>query len=473
MRTVDALRATCAAVLTGVLAAGCAAAAAAARPAGTWLIAADLHIDPFDRSNRPPGAGRDGNVALVESAISAMRGADPRPDLILVAGDSLAHHFGALARRNGVDANDAGIQTMRRIAGAFGRAFPATQFALVLGNNDAPCGDYRSDFGGRFLRETASAWAPLVDRRSRGAPGGSAPTFEAAFPQRGSYTVDLPRRGLRIAVLDTVPMAAAYRGTCSGAGRGSADQQLQWLRHALASAPRGTRTVVAMHLPAGYDAVATTLARGLLAVSYLNPPAARALTAAQALPQDRVAFSIAAHAHHFDVRIFGKAVTLIAGAISPIYGNRPTFYRLTVGNGGEPLDLTAYAYDERDGRWHPHEFDRQWKVRSLDATSLRALHERLKGDPAMRRAWGVASAGWTTDAAPLEPWRGSLWRVAWCAQTMAADGFERCSGIAGRTRAALALAIAIAALALLGLGVTVAAIVRKVPFRSRRNLVKL
>lgn len=103
---------------------------------------------------------------------------------------------------------------------------------------------------------------------------------------------------------------------------------------------------------------------------------------------------------------------------------------------------------------------------------MQAVHRRLRGDAALRRAWGLAAAGWATHA-PIQPWRGPLWRAAWCAQTVSGNGFGRCAGIASRMRAALALAAAIAALALLGVAVTVAAIVRKVPFRNRRNLVKL
>ena len=419
-----------------------------------WLAAGDVHLDPFDRSAVPAPPGKDSNSALLASAIRAMRAADPDPAVVLLTGDFLAHHWAELVRQRGggATAEDAAAQAMRAMAAAFGRAFPRAAFVLALGNNDAPCGDYRSDPQGRFVRETALAWAPLVDRH------GSSPGFARGIAGGGYYTVQLPAQRLQLVVLDTVLFSQEYRGACAGGD--SAAAALSWLRTTLRAVPPGTRNVVLMHVPPGYDAFSTEFTHGFLPWPYLNARDNAELVQVLDDARSRVAFSIAGHAHRFDVRLFGGAPLIVLGSISPVYRNDPVFYRLRVGDGLE--DLAAYAYDRGPGRWRgPDDFDRTWRVERLDTASLARVHARLAIDPVARTAWGAASVAWAEHLPRrLRVWRASTWRIPWCAQTLPADGFAGCAGIEHRAAIATVAIVAVGLLALVGVAAAAVAVAR-------------
>lgn len=420
-----------------------------------WLAAGDVHLDPFDRSSVAAARGKDTNPALFASALRAMRAAEPDPAVILLTGDFLAHRWAQLVRERGggQSAEDAAVDAMDAMARAFGRAFPHAQFALALGNNDAPCGDYRSDPNGKFLREAARAWTPLVNRN------GSSPRFAKALAGDGYYTVQLRAQRLQLVVLDTVVFSQEYRGTCAR-GQAAASAELAWLKGALRAAPEGARSVVLMHVPPGYDAFSTELTHGFLPWPYLNDRDNAALVKILTDSQARIAFSIAGHAHRFDVRLFGAAPLIVLGSISPIYRNDPVFYRLRVGSALE--DLAAYAFDEGARSWRgPYDFDRTWHVGRLDAASLAGVHAQLAADPAARDAWSAASVAWSTHVPRnLRVWRGATWRIPWCAQTFSAQGFARCAGIERRAAVARAAIVAVVLLALVGLAVAIGAAVR-------------
>ncbi len=441
----------------------CFAPPAAAREPATWLAASDLHLDPTDRS-AAAAPGRDTNGALFESALRAMRRADANPALVVLPGDFLAHHFARIVRDAGGagSADDAAIAAMRRIAGEFARTFPSAQFAIALGNNDAPCGDYASDLNGRFLRAAARIWAPLVDRR------GSAPEFARSFARGGYYSIRLPGNRLRVVVLNTVLFSSEYRGVCGGGSKRAATDELVWLRGALRATPPAANVVV-MHVPPGYDAFSTEMTRGFLPVPYMNARDGAALVAALSSPADRVAFALAGHAHRFDVRLFGNTPIAVLGAISPVYRNNPTFYALRVDGAGTLRDIAAYALDELTGQWTgPRSFDRAWNVSRLDAASLANVHARLAAEPKMRQAWAAASTAWGERLPQtMRVWRDATWRIPWCAQTIAGDGFAACAGIERREIFTRVAAVGIALLAIVGLGFAIAVAVRTITARRR------
>ena len=177
----------------------------------TWLVASDIHLDPYARGTDPSLVGSDTNRKLLDATIAQMKAAVRDPAVILLPGDFLAHEFAALVRKHGGTApDDQGLATMRVIASAFGRAFPHAQFAIALGNNDAPCGDYRSAFGTAYLAQVARIWEPLVNRN------GAAPDFAQSFARDGSYSATSPLPAVRIAVIDDVPLSKIYFGNCGG-----------------------------------------------------------------------------------------------------------------------------------------------------------------------------------------------------------------------------------------------------------------
>ncbi len=151
---------------------------------GHWLVASDLHVEPGAGGPEPADYGTDTNWTLFDSTVDAMRRADPHPQVIVLSGDFLAHHF--------PDNVPLALRTMARIAKTFDAAFPQAQFVIVPGNNDDPCGDYRATPGTRYFASLARIWEPLVNRN------GAAPQFQRDFAEYGWYTARVPgRQGAR------------------------------------------------------------------------------------------------------------------------------------------------------------------------------------------------------------------------------------------------------------------------------------
>jgi hypothetical protein len=421
----------------------------------TWLVASDIHLDPYARGADPSLVGSDTNGKLLSATIAHMKAAAPNPAVVLLPGDFLAHEFAALAHKHGAASPQReGIATMRTIASAFDRAFPHAQFAIALGNNDAPCGDYRSAFGSPFLAAVARIWEPLVNRN------GAAPDFARSFARDGAYTASLPSPALRLAVIDDVPLSNIYFGNCGGTDV-PAQNQLDDLSAALAAAPAGARTVVMMHLPPGYDPLMTQSSRGFYPFNFLKSRDNDALLAALSAPQNRVAFAVAGHAHRFDVRLAGSVPVIVFGAISPVERNNPVFYALHVARDGSIRDIEMYAYDEWAQEWQPpRSFDAKWSVAAVDGASIADLHARLERDPAMRDLWSAQSNGFPSNRAIARTAWGPGWRIPWCAQTELDGGFARCAGIETRARL-LPLLLAAGIFGLLGAVVGVILLVRR------------
>ncbi len=397
--------------------------------AAPWLAASDLHLNPFDASAAPSPYGRDANAALVRAAVAEMKRAEPNPAVVVIAGDFFVHKFAQRAGRAHGPGNldRAGVDTMREIANAFGRAFPKAQFAIALGNNDAPCGDYHSADGSAYLASVARIWAPLVNRN------GAAPDFRSSFARGGYYSGALPLHEVRLIVLNTVPFSRNYRGNCPSAASAAASAQLAWLAATLRRNRATSRTIVLMHIPPGFDPFSTAFAHGFVAWPFLETPYATRLSALLADPANRVTLAIAGHAHRLDYRLAGEVPILVLGAISPIYDNNPAFYTLRLAADGSLRDFDTHVFDEPTQTWRDHpSFDATWGVARVDGASLQRLHGRLESDPALRRRWDEQAAGWPSDGVvQLGTW-GRWWRASWCAQTTLTQGFAQCAGIEPR-----------------------------------------
>lgn len=386
----------------------------------------DIHLNLFDRSARPSNAGSDTNGALFESFVVQMKRSVPNPAVILLPGDLLMHHFARNVRATGETSDAAGLQTMGRIARRLQLAFPDAQFAIAIGNNDTPCGDYKSGDGSAYQSALARIWAPLVNRR------GASPQFAATFGRDGYYTAKLPVPGLQLVVLNTVLFSDVYRGNCGAYDRGAAVRQLRWLANVLTAVP-ATRNVVMMHIPPGYDAFATDYVYGLIAWPFLHPKDNRALIATLSASRDRVAYAVAGHTHRFDFRLADGVPVLVFGSLSPVYYNDPSFSVLRVSPSGSLRDIEMHPFDEAQKTWLPvRDFDRLWGVSGIDASSLTRLHERLAGDPRLRSIWEAQAVGWPSDPSlAAGAWR-SAWRLPWCAQDLLVTNFAECAGIENR-----------------------------------------
>ena len=341
-----------------------------------------------------------------------MRALDPNPPVVVIGGDLLAHDM---------DRAHATL-TAIAIAGAFDRAFPHAQFILTLGNNDSGCGDYGLAPGSSFLRDVARAWAPLVNR------GNAAPRFLQTFPRDGYYTATLPVRGTRAVVIDDVFWSPRYRSGCGPAGR-VALTTLDELDRALPYSAE--HAWLFLHIPPGIDAFSTThLTQGLAVVPFLDPGPRASLIAIAADPRRHVALIVAAHTHKFAYRILNATEAdpvpmLLVPAISPIFGNAPSFVTADVAADGTVSNVEETSYLRH--AWVRLGGFATLGVRDFRGATLRDLQDRLATDPILRARYAALYNG---GAAPEITERN--WRSYWCAATaFAAADFRACTDQGG------------------------------------------
>jgi hypothetical protein len=397
------------ALLLATLAAGAGGARATAAP---WLFVSDIHLKAVSKRPTPSGAGHDTNAALFASAIRAMQRTDPHPPVVVVTGDLLAH---------GIDPQ-AATATAVRVARQLGAAFPQAQFVLALGNNDSACGDYALAPGARFLRDVAAAWAPLVNR------GGAAPDFVRTFVRDGFYTARLPETGLRAVVVDDVFWSPRYRAGCGAAGN-VATAEMTELAAAVRRAPGPVW--VLFHIPPGVDAFSTVqVSKGLAIVPFLAPALRDRMLAVLASAPGKIVLAVGAHTHRFAYRIVAAAGArpvplLLVPAISPVYGNAPSFLTANVDTGGTPRDVEEYSY--RGGAWHDTGGLRELGVRAFTGPQLLAAQARLARDPQARAAFARLYGGGGRPEIDA-----SNWRAYWCAATAFATAtYRACAGSGG------------------------------------------
>lgn len=400
-----------------------------------WLLVSDLHVLPYGGGTEPSYYHSDTNWPLFDSTVAAMRHAAPDARVVVISGDFLAHSFAGLVHKQRPNANAtaAAMQVMSRVASSFGRAFPKAQFVIALGNNDDPCGDYRTSPDSRYLAAVAKVWEPLVNR------GGAAPDFLRSFSHAGSYTARLPVNGLRAVALDDVYWSVLYR-PCPG-GRNGRAMQMSWLTNILQRTPPGTRNVLVMHIPPGVDAATTLTAHRFVIVPFLAGDMRARLLDLLAKSSSDVAFAIAGHMHRNGFRIAGGVPLIVVPAISPVYENNPTFLRLEVDERGNPVDEMQYAYSIPDGTWSQIlDFDRTYSITSLRAAQLVQAHRRIANDRTVRAQWAASMAGGSYLARDIL----ASWRAYWCAETNFGSAYAACAGDRRRV-AALPIALAILA----------------------------
>ena len=420
-----------------------------------WLVASDLHVDPFDRNPMPSDYDFDTNWPLFYSALAAMHRTEPNPSVVILTGDFLAHHWFRKVRASGRNSTafSAAKDTMAQIARSFAKTFPHSQFVIVLGNNDDPCGDYRSAPGTPYIAALAKIWEPLVNRR------GAAPGFLRDFSHNGSYTARLPGTRLRAIALDDVPWSIVYR-SCGRAKEDLPSEQQAWFARTLAATPNGTRNAVFLHIPPGVDANSTLLTHRFLVVPFMQPGQQARFLAQAGANAGKIAFEIGGHLHQNDFRLMAGVPLLIAPSISPIYKNSPAFLDLRVANEGTLRDYGMYAYDYDAQSWaRVFDFDKTYGVNAFDAASLERAHRRIEDDPQAYEAWSNAQVA----GSPHRQTTRDTWRAYWCAQELSGRGYTVCAGDQNRV-ALLPIAILLVC-GLVVLAVTVA--VRRASQRLR------
>lgn len=403
---------------------------APAAAAQRWLVVSDIHLNPYDASPQPAGYGKDTNWALFRVMLRRMKQTAPDPPVVVLAGDFLAHHFRSLAHRYAPRSTVAAsaLGAMTRIERAFRSTYPGARFVTVLGNNDAPCGDYEPEPGTPYLAALGRLWHE-----------------PATFGRGGYYAQRIPGAPLRIIALDSVFWSFRYRNACGTPGEDPGAAEFAWLSRALAATPRGTQNLVVMHVPPGIDPMSTHFARDFFVVPFLR--AAANATLSRALEGAPVAGIIAGHLHRADFAIDAGVPVLIVSSISPVYDNNPSFTVLTVDARGIS-DAVLYGYDLPSENWEPpFDFDRGYGARRVDAAGLLAAHRAIAANPAVRLAWAHAFVS----SADKRDITAADWQTFWCAQTAASPGeYEPCAGVRARVMA-VPLLLAAAGVALVAL----------------------
>ncbi len=369
--------------------------------------------------------GADTTSVLWRSAVRAMRADAPEARVILLGGDMLAHHFAERAIPANAAPAASALGVVRRIAGDLDAAFPHAQFLLTLGNNDAPCGDYRSETAGAYQAQLARIWAPLVNRR------GAAPDFIAEFSRGGYYTARLPIRSERAIVLNSVFWSILYSGGCFSRPHEPGAAELTWLGRQLEQLPPDTTAMVLMHIPPGYDPRGTEIVHRVIAVPFLTQSSNRAVLEALGTHAKALRFIVGAHTHRYDFRIVAGVPMLVASSISPIYRNNPAFFVLDVDDDGVLRDVHPYIYDARTDAWIAEPgFDAMYGTHSITADALTAIAAKIRSDAGARAAWRIAFDAW----ARVDGGMGGAWLPYACAQTEPDGGYAACAGTANRTR---------------------------------------
>ncbi len=377
-----------------------------------WLVLNDIHLDPYD-TGPPARRGEDTNMALFDSSVEAMRARVPDATVIVIGGDLLAHHFPVLARRAHQDPYAAGINTARTIATKLDRAFPNAQFLVAVGNNDDPCGDYRSESGGPYNRALARVFAPLVNRH------GASPAFIDDFTRGAYYTSSLPN-GMHAVVTNSVFWSFFFRGSCQVSVRDPGGKEMQWLGQVLAMG----KNVVVMHMPPGYDPESTTTTHSILAVPFLRAHFDGELRSLFDRDRANIPFAIAAHTHRYDFRVPGGVPMLVAASLSPVYHNEPAFFRLDVDADGLH-DIVPFTDDPDLGWMAQQSFDQMFGTSAFTTPELEALSHRIAADPELRSRWIRAFDVWGFYIGDVTDNR---WQTYRCAQIAFGDAYARCAG---------------------------------------------
>ena len=112
-------------------------------------------------------------------------------------------------------------------------------------------------------------------------------------------------------------------------------------------------------------------------------------------------------------------------AISPIYGNAPSFLTVDVDAGGTIVNAEEHSFSR--GRWADIGGLRSLGLSAFTAPQLLALQERLQQSPSLREIFSRLYTG----AGRTEITERN-WRAYWCAATeLGATAFRTCAGTGG------------------------------------------
>lgn len=269
-----------------------------------------------------PNYGEDANYFLLKSSLIAIDkiAVEKNASFILLMGDFLGHDY----RKNfflytQTKDNNAYVNFVAKSFAFLNLEFkaylPYIPLIPLIGNNDSYGGDYQVIVQGRFLGDIAKQWQTLLK------PAGNLPSL---FTKAGYYGLDLNNQ-TRLLILNTV-LFTSYDD--KNKYRSAAYEELHWLQSELASAQQSNKKIIlAMHIPAGINnyAFITGAPRNFWKEKYT----AIYNTLLQNY-KDTIIAVLSGHIHldSLGVVSFSHPAEIIFSytpAISPIYGNNPSF----------------------------------------------------------------------------------------------------------------------------------------------------
>lgn len=405
----------------------------AAAPAEQWAAILDRG------SERISVYGEDTDWKLLQAALAALK-AQQKPDFVLAPGDFLVHGFRHIFDASFAQHDDAAYRrfvaaTIRFLALQLEAAFNHAPILPALGNNDSDCGDYGVQPGGPFLTDTEATVAGMI-----GPAAGD--DFAQSWTALGNYVVPLSALpNTSVIALNDNFFSPNYRDHCGGAaGADPAGATLAWLEHVLATAASAHRRVILIyHIPPGVDAFATARqsAWPVAPVPLLAAPDADALHRLMLRYRDTIVADIAGHLHTAAFRILrnrgaGFGFVMIAPALSPIFGQNPSFTRVALNDNGAIADETTFylanlpqAATGEAPRWQAEaSFDSAWGASGFDTASLETLYRRMATSPAVRERWIARYGVQGPASAAITPQNAATYRCSVGSDLI--EDFARC-----------------------------------------------
>lgn len=344
-----------------------------------------------DPSSPQQAYNEDATWQLLHSLIAEIAGLQPKPKLIIVAGDILAHK---LREKFAAATNSTDSETYRTfikntvtfIGLELQKAAGGVPVIYTVGNNDDECGDYALEPNGPFLKDSLKTVAGLSKMN---------PRKLTTWSSIASYGSENPlARRHRIIALNTTFWSRRYTNACAGnsAETDPGASVLTWLEAELKNAQtHRTKVWLVYHIPPGIDGHASSRTGQVTPMWKANYTEEFNKLLDQY--RDTIELNIAAHTHLDDFRLVKTAHTttlvLLTPGVSPNVGQNPAFRVVTVDTHARPQDVRVY--------YLAHPGSSQWELeysarsafglKRIDADSYQSLFRNIQLSPDIARKW--------------------------------------------------------------------------------------
>jgi len=412
-----------------------------------FLSFSDVHFDPYydstlfgqlsesdytqwekifatSRIKLPSAYGDDSNYPLLISSLTDMVSRIPDPDFIIITGDFMSHDFNERFFHFSKSTDTTRLydfieKTIRFVTSTIIKYYPDELIFPSLGNDDANCGNYMVDPGGKFLEMIADAWKPLVNR------SGINSNFQKDFSKGGYCMLNVPdETNCKLIVLNTIYFSINYVNSCGNQWSDPGMDELNWLYETLLNCKMNNEKVwLYFHIPPGVDIYGTIHGKGncenMTVNSYLTRYNEEFISILKKF-SDVINASFAGHFHRDDFRLLYKdyspaSFISISSSVSPVYYNNPSYKVFTYDKKDFTLqNYDSYYLDRTDANntaWKfLYNFDDAYKQNGINAKSFENIFRLVDSDSLIRenyiKAYTSNASTFTKDL--------SNWFYNWC-----------------------------------------------------------